>query len=117
MSIGARGNNNSLILQRGFAEVQGNEGIRMRDENEPLFDCALLDTRPIVNKLASAMREEPCHYFFTYSKWKKTLDLQVISKYLENEERIMDHCGFLKHVSSDCTLLTHGFQSSAALLK
>ena len=59
MNIGARGNNTSLIFQRGIAEVQGNEGIRMRDENEPVFDCASLDTRPIVNKLAFAMREEP----------------------------------------------------------
>ena len=92
-NIGARGNNTSVILHRGFAESQGNEGIRMRDEKEPVFDTVAIDTRPIVNKLSAAMREECCHYFFTFTANEKTMiGLRQISSYLDSEEAI-NNCG------------------------
>ena len=126
-NIGARGNNSSVILHRGFAERQGNEGIKMRDEKEPVFDAASIDTRPIVNKLSAAMKEECCHYFFTFTPNEKTMiGLKTISAYLDSEDCLRRYwqsiprpmvCHMAKHSYYDEMKIRSAFESSSCFLK
>jgi hypothetical protein len=41
LNIGARGNNTATILRRGFADEQGNEGIRMRGDEDDILMLAV----------------------------------------------------------------------------
>jgi hypothetical protein len=44
-----------------------NEGIAPALSNGKLYDCESIDSRPIVNKLAAAMRSEQATYFYTHT--------------------------------------------------
>jgi hypothetical protein len=59
LNIGARGKNTATILRRGFADEQGNEGIRMRGDEDDIFDARSINSRKTVNQVASILCTKP----------------------------------------------------------
>jgi hypothetical protein len=86
-NLGLRGCDSRIILRRGFAEMQGEGGVRFRDSKEVLFDTEQVDSRPMVNKLAAATAEDPPTYFYTHTCSMKThFGIKVIWDWLNSEE-------------------------------
>ena len=90
LNIGARGNNTATILRRGFADEQGNEGIRMRGDEEDIFDACGIDSRKTVNQLASVLCTKPCHYFYTFTpNEKECVALAPITEWINSEKAML----------------------------
>jgi len=66
-NLGLRGCDSRVILRRGFAEIQSQGGVRIRGQEERVFDTEQVDSRPIVNKLAAAIGEDDPTYFYTHT--------------------------------------------------
>jgi hypothetical protein len=93
LNIGARGNNTATILRRGFADEQGNEGIRMRGDEDAIFDACSIDSRKIVNQLASVLCTKPCHYFYTFTpNEKECVALAPIDEWINSEKAMLTIC-------------------------
>lgn len=94
LNIGARGNNVTTILRRGFADEQGNEGIRMRCDDEDVFDTCSIDSRKTVNQLASVLRRKPCHFFYTFTpNEKECIGLRLIEEWTKSQEALKSLSG------------------------
>ena len=48
-------------------EIQGEGGLKAMGEEESNFNSDAVDSRVVVNKLAGAIREEACTYFYTHT--------------------------------------------------
>jgi hypothetical protein len=62
-NINLRGEDTRVILSRGFVESQGNGGLKANQSRE--FNTDAIDSRPVVHRLAAAVREKNFTYFFT----------------------------------------------------
>jgi hypothetical protein len=69
---------------RSFAEEQGDEGIKMRDEKEAVHDGTVLGLL-VVNKLSAAEANLSSHYFLTHlpKRERYSLGISVITDSLE----------------------------------
>ena len=62
-NINLRGEDARIILSRGFVESQGRGGLKANRNRQ--FNTDAVDSRPVVNRLAAALREKNFTYFFT----------------------------------------------------
>jgi predicted GIY-YIG superfamily endonuclease len=62
-NINLRGEDTRVILSRGFVESQGNGGLKANRSRE--FNTDAIDSRPVVHRLAAAVRENNFTYFYT----------------------------------------------------
>ena len=91
VNLGMRGCDSRIILRRGFVEFQQKEkGVRIRGREEPIFDSEHIDCRPVVNKLAAAIGEDPPAYFYTHTcNMREGFGMRLIWKWLTSED-LMD---------------------------
>ena len=66
-NLSLRGCDSRVILSRGFAEFQKDGGVSLSGRKDRIFDSEQVDSRPVVNKLAAAIIEEPPTYFYTHT--------------------------------------------------
>lgn len=72
VNLGLRGNDSRLILHRGFADRQGQDGIAFQsNENGELYGDSS-ENATNVHKLSALIGHRPPHYFFTQSCNQKT---------------------------------------------
>ena len=91
-NLGLRGSNTEIVLRRGWAHQEGNEGIRMSCQDDPVYDEQAIDTRATVNQLAAANARQPVDFFFTWTNnQKETFGCRKISEWIESEEAIEMH--------------------------
>jgi predicted GIY-YIG superfamily endonuclease len=102
-NLGLRGNNTIQVLRRGFADVIKDEGIRMKDEEDRVYDKYVLDSKSKVNQVAAANAKHQNELFFTWTCCaKKTLCVRILSTWVESEEAV-------EYITSQYRL-KHGFR-------
>jgi hypothetical protein len=71
--------------------VVGNEGLRMQDKDEPVYDSYCIDSRATVNQIAAANGKTASDLFFTWTaNQKQTVGLRLIFAWTESEEALED---------------------------
>jgi hypothetical protein len=87
VNLGLRGANTKLLLRRGFSEMKGYEGIRMKDEDQPVYDSYPIDSRATVNQLAAANARQTNDIFFTWTcNAKQTFGVRNITAFVESRD-------------------------------
>ena len=87
INLGLRGCDSRMVMRRGFAEHQGDGGVKIRGNKDPIFDTEQVDCRPIVNQLAAAIGEEPPTYFYTHTASMKThFGIKLIWEWLMSDD-------------------------------
>ena len=72
-NLSLRGCDTRVILRRGFADMQGEGGVRFKDTQEDrILKTEQVDSSSVVNKLAKAINERPPTYFYTHTCSMKT---------------------------------------------
>jgi hypothetical protein len=118
LNIGARGNNTATILRRGFADEQGNEEIRMRGDEDDIFDACSTDSRKTLNQLASVLCTKPYHYFYTFTpNEKECVALAPIDEWINSEEAMLIICARELMSDEDEKKYKQALRDSAASVK
>lgn len=88
VNIGLRGKDSRIVLHRGFADSQGEDGVRFRESS----DCDELygetsENHANVHKLSAMVGARPAHYFLTFSCNQETcMGLKVIREWVTSLE-------------------------------
>lgn len=89
-NLGARGKHTRVVLQRGFADHQRQEGVSFRDKSDhaEIFG-ETAENHANVHKLAALVQERRPHFFFTQTCNQKTCrGLKVIREWITSAEAI-----------------------------
>lgn len=88
-NLGLRGHNTELVLRRGWAEMNGYEGIQMRDKEDPVYDEQMIDTRATINQLSAANARQQVDLFFTWTNNQTdTFGCRKIAQWINSDEAI-----------------------------
>ena len=88
-----RGEDTRLVLRRGFAERLGSGGVKIRGQNEPIFNTEYVESKSNVSKLAAAIAEKMPTYFYTHTLSMKThFGMRQIWKWMTGDEVTNLHC-------------------------
>jgi predicted GIY-YIG superfamily endonuclease len=89
VNLAMRGEDSRLVLHRGFADSQPNQGIAFRQsENGELYGDTV-ENQTAVHKLAAAIGEHPAHYFYTRTlNQKKCRGVRILREWVTSEEAI-----------------------------
>ena len=89
-NLALRGCDSRVILRRGFAEMQGEGGVRFKDTSEErILNTEQVDSSNVVNKLAKAINERPPTYFYTHTCSMKThFGIKVLWEWLSGDDVI-----------------------------
>ena len=88
VNLGLRGKDTRIILHRGFADNQGEDGIKFREKSDAaeLYGEAS-ENHANVHKLSALVREKEPHFFFTQSCNHKTCrGLRVLREWITSHE-------------------------------
>ena len=89
-NLGARGKHTRMVLQRGFADHQGKDGVAFREysDNAELYG-ETAENHANVHKLTALCRERPPHFFFTQSCNQRTCrGLRILREWITSEEAL-----------------------------
>ena len=93
VNLGMRGCDARVILRRGFTGSETGNGIKMRGEEDPIFDTEQVDCRPIVNQLAAAIGEKQPTYFYTHTCGMKThFGIKLLWEWLMSDDLLQQLC-------------------------
>jgi hypothetical protein len=85
VNLQCRGQDTRVILHRGLTSSK--DGPRAAGGDEPIFDTDSVDSRPIVNKLASAVRDKQATYFYTHTANQKDhFGLRRIKEWIDRDD-------------------------------
>lgn len=90
MNLSLRGKDTRIVLNRGFADQQGSDGIKFREksDNAELYGESS-ENHANVHKLCSLVRESKPHFFFTQScNQESCCGLRVLRKWVTSNEAI-----------------------------
>jgi predicted GIY-YIG superfamily endonuclease len=86
-NLGVRDSDTRIVLNRGFATKQGSGGVKAAGSGDALFDTDSIDSRKVVNKLASAVAQRQATYFFTHTcNQQDHFGVREIKRWLESLE-------------------------------
>ena len=90
-NLGANGKHTRLVLQRGFADHQGKDGVSFREKGDSAeIYGETCENRANVHKLCELVRENKPHYFFTQTCNQKTCrGLRVLREWVESDEAMI----------------------------
>jgi hypothetical protein len=80
-NLGLRGASTETVLRRGWADMTGYEGIRMRDEKDAVYDSYSIESRATVNQISASNARYPAvDMFFTWTcNQRKTFGIKKSS--------------------------------------
>jgi hypothetical protein len=85
VNLQCRGKDTRVILHRGLTSSR--DGPKAAAGDEPIFDTDSVDSRPIVNKLASAVRDKQATYFYTHmANQKDHFGLRRIKEWINRDD-------------------------------
>lgn len=93
-NLAMRGCDSRVILRRGFADKQGDAGVRFKDVTEErIFDTEHVDSSSVVNKLAAAVNERSPTYFYTHTCSMKThFGMKLLWDWLAGKDVVDSYC-------------------------
>ena len=84
-NVHLRGQDSRIVLSRGFVKEEGSVG--MRSNCSEHFNTDAIDSRPVVNRLAAAVKDEPATYFFTQTcNQREFFGVREIKRWLDSDE-------------------------------
>jgi len=90
-NLGARGRHTRVILQRGFADHQGKDGVVFKNSSDSAEVFGeTCENHANVHKLAELVREKQPHYFFTQTCNHTTCrGLRILREWVESKEAMV----------------------------
>jgi hypothetical protein len=68
VNLGLRGKDTRIVLNRGFADSQGSDGIKFKEKSDAAeLHGETMENHANVHKLSALVRERKPHFFFTQS--------------------------------------------------